>query len=61
MRPGKISVASKGGAEGKTLNITVMRNQKPRIDEDHVVKQILKVNQANSSVEEKRDGSIIFV
>ena len=25
-KPGKISVASKSGGEGKTLNITVMRN-----------------------------------
>ena len=51
-KAGKISVASKQSAnDGKTLNITVLRNQKPRGD-------VLKMN---SSVEETRDGSIIFV
>ena len=31
LKPGKISVSSKG--EGKTLNITVMRNSKPKNEE----------------------------
>ena len=52
--------------EGKTLNITVMRNSRPNhkehADSNIVKKQILKLNnQANNSVEETRDGSIIFV
>ena len=66
-KPGKISVANK--ADGKTLNITVMRNSRPSNkdngDQSVIKKQVLKLNNhannANSSVEETRDGSIILV
>ena len=66
-KPGKISVANK--TDGKTLNITVMRNSRPSNkdngDQSIIKKQVLKLNNhannANSSVEETRDGSIILV
>jgi len=43
-KPGKISVAGKN--DGKTLNITVMRNSKPKETSESTVikKQVLKLN-----------------
>ena len=68
-------MASKTGkdsqnGENRTLNITVMRNSNNHSvgkhrekDDDKVVKQVVKVNSLmnDTSVEERRDGSVIFV
>ena len=68
-------MAAKGAEVGKSLNITVLRNSSnsrskasaatasanPDDQEKPVVKQVLKLGNANTSVEETRDGSVIFV